>query len=62
MKDNYKYKQRKEKKSLMLKKKREKKENQWNKSSLTKEKECCKFDKIFTERLKKLTLWSFRYY
>lgn len=45
MKDNYMYKQRKEKKSLMLKKK------QCNKPSLTKEKECCKFDKTWTASL-----------
>ena len=40
----------------MFKKNKKKQKKQWNKSSLTKEKECCKFDKIFTERLKKLTL------
>ena len=57
MKDNYMYKHRKVKKGKIM---YVYKKNLCNKSSLTKEKECCKFDKTWTASLLKgLRAWLF---
>ena len=59
MKDNYMYKHRKEKKSLMFKKKNKKK-NSVTSLVWHKEKECCKFDKTWTASLSSgLKIWLF---